>query len=463
MSSADPAKTKTDHLTQRLIEDIERGLVAPGTRLRSVRDAARREGVGINTVLEAYNRLVARGFIESRPGSGFYVRPSASAWKSAPAPHVSAAVDLVSLLREQLEQHYEVRVGDGRPPASWIEDSEVGRQLRRSQAGAPEDYGHGYGNPWGHLPLRETIARLLADRGIQSDSRQILLTHGANHALDLIIRHLLLPGDKVLVDSPGYYPLFGKLKLAKVEMLGIPRLADGPDLSVLQWTLQNERPKLFFTQSLAHNPTGSSISLPKAHKLLHMAAEHGCLVVEDDPFADLHPSSAPRLAALDQLDRVIYVSSFSKTLSAGLRVGYVAGAPDLITDLCNLKMLTLVSTSDFVERVVCQMISAGHYRRHIAKLRTRLLELHPIALKALQRVGAQIRVPDSGGYYMWLELPSHIDELTLIQKAAASGIFLAPGAVFYPSRTEHPPALRVNVAYANDPRFLKFIQKAILG
>lgn len=462
MSSDAPAKSKTDELAQRLMQDIERGLVAPGSRLRSVRDASRKEGVGINTVLEAYNRLVARGFVESRPGSGFYVRPDASPRKSAPAPHVSAAVDLVSLLREQLEQHYEVRVGDGRPPASWIEDSEVGKQLRRSQAGAPEEYGHGYGNPWGHYPLRETIARLLADRGIQSDSQQILLTHGANHALDLIIRHMLAPGDKVLVDSPGYYPLFGKLKLAEVEMLGIPRLADGPDLAVLQATLKNERPRLFFTQSLAHNPTGSSISLSKAHKLLQLTAEYGCLVVEDDPFADLHPSSSPRLAALDQLDHVIYVSSFSKTLSAGLRVGYVAGAPGLISDLCDLKMLTLVSTSDFVERVVCQMISAGHYRRHIGKLKNRLLELHPIALKALQRIGVHVKAPDPGGYYLWLELPAGIDELALIQKAATSGIFLAPGGVFYPSRTDHPPALRVNVAYANDPRFLTFMEKALL-
>lgn len=455
-----PPRTKTDELTQRLAHDIEQGLVAAGTRLRSVRDAARKEGVGINTVLEAYNRLVARGFVESRPGSGFYVRPSASAWKNTPAPHVSAAVDLVSLLREQLEQHYEVRVGDGRPPASWIEDSEVGKQLRRSQTGGREDYGHGYGNPWGYRPLRETIARLLAERGIHSDSQQILLTHGANHALDLIIRHLLAPGDKVLVDSPGYYPLFGKLKLAKVEMLGIPRLDDGPDLAVLQETLKGERPRLFFTQSLAHNPTGSSISLSKAHKLLQLAAEHGCLVVEDDPFADLHPPTAPRLAALDQLDHVIYVSSFSKTLSAGLRVGYIAGAPDLISDLCDLKMLTLVSTSDFVERVVCQLISAGHYRRHISKLKSRLNELHPVAVNALRRLGAKVKAPDPGGYYLWLELPSDIDELALIQKAAASGIFLAPGGVFYPSRTQHPPALRVNVAYANDPRFLKFIDKA---
>lgn len=461
MSSITNTKTKTDELTQRLIMEIERGLYAPGSKLRSVRDAANKEAVGINTVLEAYNRLAARGYVEARPGSGFYIRRGSSTWTQAPAPHVSAAIDVVSLLREQLEQHYEVRVGDGRPPASWIEDTEISRHLRRSRLGEPDDNGHGYGTPWGYQPLRENISRLLADRGIQSDSRQILLTQGANHALDMIIRHLLNPGDKVLVDSPGYYPLFGKLKLAKVEMLGIPRLEDGPDLSVLNELLKTERPRLFFTQSLAHNPTGNSISLSKAHKLLQMAVEHGCLVVEDDPFADLHPPTAPRLAALDQLERVIYVSSFSKTLSAGLRVGYVAGAPQLISDLCDLKMLTLVSTSDFVERVVFQLVSAGHYRRHVQKLKTRLQELHPAAVKSLSRAGAKVLPSDPGGYYIWLELPKHIDELALIQKAATAGIFLAPGSVFYPTRTSHPPALRINVAYASDPKFLTFIEKAL--
>jgi DNA-binding transcriptional MocR family regulator len=441
--------------------EIEKGLHAPGSKLRSIRDAAHKEAVGINTVLEAYNRLTARGYVEARPGSGFYIRRGPSTWAQAPAPHVSAAVDVVSLLREQLEQHYEVRVGDGRPPASWIEDSEIGRQLRRFRSGEPDDMGHGYGTPWGYQPLRETIARLLAERGIQSDSRQILLTQGANHALDLIIRHLLNPGEKVLVDCPGYYPLFGKLKLAKVEMFGVPRLEDGPDLSVLHELLKNERPRLFFTQSLAHNPTGSSISLTKAHKLLQMAAEHGCMVVEDDPFADLHPPTAPRLAALDQLERVIYVSSFSKTLSAGLRVGYVAGAPQLISDLCDLKMVTMVSTSDLVERVVFQMVSAGHYRRHVQKLKTRLQELHPWAVKSLRRAGATVRSSDTGGYYIWVELPKGINELALIQKAATAGIFLAPGSVFYPTRTAHPPALRINVAYASDPKFLSFIEKAL--
>ena len=396
---------KVETLTKKLHKAIEQDMLPAGTRLRSVRDTARKEGLGVNTVVEAYNKLVARGYLESRPGSGFYVRKVSRIWTAAPAPHVTAAVDVVSLLREQLEQHYEVRVGDGRPPASWMEGSELGSHLRRARAEGLSAIEHGYGTPWGYQPLRETVVRLLSERSIQVHTRQVLLTQGANHALDLIIRHLLEPGDRVLVDAPGYYPLFGKLKLSKVQMLGVPRLPDGPDLETLQALMKAHRPKVFFTQSLAHNPTGGSISLPKAHKLLQLAAEFDCLVVEDDPFADLLPAAAPRLAALDQLERVLYVSSFSKTLSAGLRVGYIAGAPERISALCDLKMVTVVSTSDFVERVVHQLISAGQYRRHIARLKARLAEAHGPAVKALERAGVKVHPGDPNGYYLWVELP----------------------------------------------------------
>lgn len=452
--------TKVDRLAERLAGSIEQGVLQPGTRMRSVRDAAARDRLARNTVIEAYSRLVARGFIESRPRSGFYVRRPGQQHAGQPAPHVAEAVDVMSLLREQLEQHYDVRVGDGRPPPSWMESSELGRILRRTRALRLADMDHGYGTPWGYFPLRETIARLLADRAIPASPRQLLLTQGANHALDLIVRHLLEPGDTVLVDSPGYYPLFGKLKLARVVMHGVPRMADGPDIRLLQALLREHRPKAFFTQSLAHNPTGGSISIAKARRLLQLSAEHDCTIVEDDPFADLQPDNAARLAALDRLEHVIYVSSFSKTLSAGLRVGYIAGSVQRINALCDLKMVTMVSTSDFVERMVHQLMASGQYRRHLRRLMARLDDARPRATEALARTGVHVHPADPGGYYLWVELPATVSERALTREASRQGIFLAPGSVFFPDRQAPYPALRVNVAHALDPRFLSFLHRA---
>ncbi|RVB04168.1 aminotransferase class I/II-fold pyridoxal phosphate-dependent enzyme, partial [Mesorhizobium sp. M7A.F.Ca.CA.004.05.1.1] len=195
--------------------------------------------------------------------------------------HVAEAVDIASLLNAQLEESFSIRVGDGRPPASWMEESEVRRHLGllgRHQRSSSDGYGSAMGLP----ALRERLAFDLMEREVQASPDQILLTFGANHALDLIIRRFLVAGDTVLVDDPGYYPLFAKLKLAQIRMIGVKRTPTGPDLDDLAGKAERERPKLFFTQSLAHNPTGSSTNLPTAHSILTIAARCDMLVVEDD-------------------------------------------------------------------------------------------------------------------------------------------------------------------------------------
>ncbi|PWC37902.1 PLP-dependent aminotransferase family protein [Azospirillum sp. TSO35-2] len=449
--------TRVGSIVDRIAGLIGDGLLKPGERLLSVRAGAVEHGVSKNTMAEAYDRLVALGHVEAKPGSGYYVARVRRAAAGQQPAHVAEAVDFVSLLREQLVQSYAVRIGDGRPPPSWMERFEVGghpRFLAATRNLAPE---HGYGSPWGFLPLRERLALSLGERSIKASPDQILLTQGANHALDLVARQMLEPGDTVLVDSPGYYPLFGKLRLSRIAIVGVQRRHDGPDLDDLAAKAAAHKPKLFFTQSLAHNPTGGSITPAVAHRLLRIADQHGLYVVEDDPFADVLPAASPRLAALDQLDRVIYVGTFSKTLSASLRVGYVAAKRPLIDRLCDVKMLTVVSTSDYVERIVYAFIASGHYLRHLRKLKTRIEEHTEQATLALTRVGVRLPPAAPGGYYLWGELPDRIDEAELVRQAAEQGIFLAPGTLFLPARTTTTPALRINIAYADDPRFLAFL------
>lgn len=450
--------TRIDHLVDLLSGQITSGSLKTGDRLASVRRAAEDHGVSKNTMAEAYDRLVAQGLLEARPGSGFYVTGVARRPAKLANPDVEAAVDVVSLLREQLDQHYEVRPGDGRPPQAWMEGSEIGKFFGSFKWPKGEAIEHGYGSSWGFLPLRERIAMMLSDRAVKAGADQVLLTYGANHALDLIIRHYLEPGDVVFVDDPGYYPLFGKLKLAKVRMVGIRRTPDGPDLDDMAAHLAQVRPKIFFTQSQGHNPTGSSLSMGTAYGLLQLAERHDFHVVEDDAFADILPASAPRLAALDQLNRVLYVGTFSKTFSASLRSGFVAAAPSITAALQDIKMLTIVATSDYVERFIYNFISSGHYVRHLRRLRGRVAEASSHAAGALTDMGLTVATPSHPGFYLWVELPPGTDELALCRRAAADSIFLAPGQVFAPDRSPRPPAIRVNVAHAGEPRFLDFMR-----
>lgn len=453
--------SRVSDIVEKITGQIDRGLLKTGDRLHSVRAGALEHGVSKNTMAEAYDRLVAMGRLDAKQGSGYYVARAAKPRAEPHPPHLAEAVDHVSLLREQLERHYSVRVGDGRPPPSWMERLEVGGHARLTRPVGGGDLDHGYGSPWGYAPLRERIALALAERSITAPPDRILLTQGANHALDLICRQLLEPGDTALVDTPGYYPLFGKLKLAKVTVAGVRRRHDGPDLEDFAAKIAALKPKVFFTQSLAHNPTGGSISIAVAHRLLQIAAQHDVVIVEDDPFADVLPASAPRLAALDQLERVIYVGTFSKTLSASLRVGYVAASPALAKSLCDLKMLTVVSTSDYVERLIYGLIAGGQYLRHLRRLKARIETASADALAALERVGVGVPVAPTGGYYIWGVLPAGIDETALVRAAADRGIFLAPGSVFSTGKVTDERSMRINIAYASDPLFLEFIAERI--
>lgn len=453
--------TRINHIVSTIATRIGSGELSTGTRLLSVRAAAIEYGVSKNTVADAYDRLVGMGHLEARPGSGYYVAVT----RYAPSPHrsrdVAQAIDTVSLLREQLVQHYNVRVGDGRPPAAWMEKFDLNRASYLPKIGDDIDQGHGYGDPWGLKPLRKRIALMLAERGIQASTDQVLLTHGANHALDMVARQLLEPGDVALVDSPGYYPLFGKLRFSNVTLVGVRRLANGPDIEDLQKKAAQYKPKVFFTQSLAHNPTGGSLTLPVAHRVLKTAAQHDFYVVENDPFADILPTDSPRLAMLDQLERVIYIGTFSKTLSAGLRVGYLATNSALTTAFCDLKMLTLVTTSDFVERAVLGLIATGQYLRHLRRLKAHVERATKNSLRTISSLGLKVPYSSGGGFYLWMELGAGHDELKLAAAAAKEHIFLAPGSLFLPNQecTYSQPALRINIAYADNPQFVAFIRK----
>ncbi|MGP9807813.1 aminotransferase-like domain-containing protein [Halomonas sp. AOP12-C2-37] len=453
--------SKSRQVATALLKAIDDGRLSPGTRVASIREAAQQFGVSKNTVIDAYDQLVALGHLYARQGAGFFVsRPLPSAMEETTAD-LSEAVDSVSLLREQLVGNFEVRAGDGRAPASWMGGTELTRLIRRN-AGLNGINDIEYGVPQGYSPLRETLAMAMAGRSIHASHDQVMMTFGANHAFDLIIRHFVAAGESVLVETPGYYPLFGKLRLAKAKLVGVPRTAHGPDLEEFERKVKHYRPRLFFLQPNAHNPTGSTMSLNNMHRLLKLADHYGVTLVEDDVFADILPKGSAHLAALDGLERVIYVGTFSKTLSTGLRCGYVAGSRSIVRALVDIKMLTVVNTSTFNEMVIHDLLIRGRYRRHLAQLRERVAKASATALRALQQIGVDDVSGPGGGYYLWAKLPTHINTTELAKKASEKGIFIAPGAIFSlrPDSTD-ANSMRINIAHANDHRFLDFIHTAV--
>lgn len=456
-ASLPPAAPKSGPIPVLLANEIERqiseGAYSAGEKLPSLRELAELHQYSKNTVVSAFEILVSRGLVEPRRGSGYYVLERVEEKRAEEAETLGRAMDIVWLMREQLKNEPgTLAVGDGFPPVEWLADMRLDKyhhKVARTGVGSL----FRYGSRFGYAPLREHLVRKLSDFGIGVESRQIVLTHGGNEALDMVIRYFVPPDGPVLVDDPGYYPLFGKLKLANARFFGVPRFADGPDLEVLERLLSTERPRLFFTQSLAHNPTGSDISQAKAYRVLQLAQKYDVLIVENDPLADFKPVGAARLSSLDQLERTIYIGSFSKSFSAALRVGFIACRADLASDLADLKALIHVSSSEYCERTVDVILSEGHYQRHLKRLRARLGEATTKAIQLLESFGAEIFAKTPQSLYLWASLPGINDSLKLAEAMLRSKIIMAPGRVFSVDSTQISRWSRFNVGAVLDPRF----------
>jgi DNA-binding transcriptional MocR family regulator len=328
---------------------IDDRLLRPGTKLPSIRSFSDTYRVSRFTVVESYDRLVAMGYLQSRRGAGFYTTagPERPAAPAALPEHRQQNEQLVWLVRRLLEAGENMLLAGG-PwlPNSWLDEMGI-RQSLNVLARKNGPYLLEYGDPFGYLPLREHLALLLSQIGVTAHPSQVLLTQGTSQALELVIRYLTKAGDSVLVDDPGYYNMFGNLRLHGVHLLSVPRNPDGPDVEALEKLAAAHHPKAYFTQSVMQNPTGGDMSPHVAFRVLQAAERHNFVVVEDDIFCDLQVKPTPRLATLDQLNRVIYVRSFSKTLSGSLRVGFIACAQLLAAELADIKMLTSITTSQF--------------------------------------------------------------------------------------------------------------------
>ena len=361
----DSGQTLSEQLAALFAERIARRALAPGARLPSVRECARVHGVSPSTVVAAYDQLQAQGLAEARRQRGFFVR-GASPQRSAAAPatlmpRLAPPVDATALIRGMFQ---------GQPGRQGPDAALVERALRRVLVHSAASLR--YGDPSGDPSLRQALARRLeGDLGIAARPEAIVTTVGATHALDLIARTLLQPGDAVLVDEPGWAVEFARLTRMGMRLLPVPRGPSGPDLGVMRRLLAEHKPRMYTTVSVLHNPTGQSLSLATAHQILTLAEAHDLTIVEDDTYAWLAPPHLPRLSALDGLRRTIYVSGFSKILAPNWRVGYAAASPEMAERLVDTKLLTTLTSPAWAERAVAWCLDQGLMRRHADRVVSR--------------------------------------------------------------------------------------------
>lgn len=298
-----------DQIVARLTELMLSGRLPPGTRLMSIRQLSTQLGVSAQTVVGAYDQLVAAGRIDSRGKTGFFVADTdGQPLDTETLLEAGEEQDGVWLAQQAHEQRDGVLLASsGALPSTWLQEAVpatvVQRGLARANAGLASRC-----PPQGLLELRERIALLMRSQGLVVGPSQLMTCWGGTQAIDLICRTFLQPGDTVLVETPGYFLMYGRLRQQGVRIVPITRTPDGLDLAELEAACREHRPRLLFIQTVLHNPTGWSATPANLHRVLTLARQHGVLIAEDDVQGHFHPGppgSAARLAALSGLEGVI--------------------------------------------------------------------------------------------------------------------------------------------------------------
>ncbi|MEH6443469.1 MAG: PLP-dependent aminotransferase family protein [Oceanospirillaceae bacterium] len=455
-----------EQVVQRLSQLIDLQKIRSGSRLPSIRQFALDHQISRFTVVQAYDRLVASGHISSRKGSGFYVNKTASdiIEQAAISTELDQAVDVLWVLKRYMQdESRRFQPGSGWLPPDWLDDQLVRRAMRQVSRGSQHSLVQ-YGRAQGYLPLRTLLQQRLENQGISSNVEQIITTNGVSHALDLIGRYFIRRGDVVLVDDPAYFNLFGCLQALGATIIGIERCADGPNIEQMQQALQQHKVKLFITSSVLQNPTGSCMSPANMFQLLNLADMYDFRIVDDDIYGDYHTGQQNHLATLDQLQRVIHISSFSKTISGGLRVGYIACNTKLAAELLNLKMLTCFTGSELNERLTYEILKEGLYRKHLTRLQRKLDTARVTTLNQLESLGLVPFIAPMYGYFIWARLPDRQGNITNSAELATNALKLdtivAPGNAFCLT-PGISPWMRFNVAYCQKEGAFEVLSKLI--
>ncbi|MDP9045622.1 MAG: PLP-dependent aminotransferase family protein [Pseudomonadota bacterium] len=457
--------TLTQQLAGRFRERIAQRLLPPGARLPSVRECARRHEVSPHTVVAAYDQLLALGLVEARKQRGFFVRePTSSARTGTPEaparpPVHPMPVSATSLIRGGMFQPPGARPmpGLGTLPSDWLDLPLLARAMRKVSSSATLGaVSLQYGDPSGEPRLREALAAKLADFGVRATPGQIITTVGATQALDVVTRTLLRAGDSVLVDEPGWSVEYARLAALGMRVLPVPRGEDGPDLDVMQRLIDAQepgrKPRLYITVSVLHNPTGAILSLQAAHRVLRLAQANGLHVVEDDTYAHLAPAHLPRIAALDALERTIYISGFSKILVPNWRVGFIAAPRALVESLVDTKLLTTLTSPGITELALAHCLEHGLLRRHTERVATRLDAARERCVKLAEAHGCHFRAPPRG-LFGWVDVGVDTERLA---EWLLDDWFTAPGALFH--ATHRPTTLmRINFGSSQDPGFWRAV------
>lgn len=445
-------------LYEQFAEELEAQILAgtfpEGSRLPSLRDAAQGRGVSMSTAIQAYRLLEDRGLAEARPQSGYYVRRRHRAPKmeaetdEAPVDPTSVSLDDLSrgLFRDKLDPDF-APFGAAAPDPELLPSQRLDRivgQIAR-EGGFALDTSF---SPEGVEELRQGIAQRAFAAGCPLTPDEIVITAGCTEAMSLSLLAVCRAGDLVAIESPGYFGVLMILEALGLHALEIPALpGTGLSLDALEFALEHHPVRALVAMTNFSNPLGSLMPDAAKERLAAMLGERGIPLVENDIYGELYfGEQRPSVAKSWDSANVMLCSSFSKDISPGYRIGWVAGG-SRARDLVGLKMALTSGSSVLPQLAIARYLESGGYDAHLRTIRrayARRVEGMVEAIEESFPEGTRIAEPE-GGYLIWLRLPAEIDSMELYKEAARARISLAPGTLFSPSR-KHRDYIRLNAS-----------------
>lgn len=442
MNSIAKSECLYEQIARNLGEQIRDGVYRVGDRLPSIRKLCARERVSVTSAMQAFSVLESRGLIEARPKSGYFVRrrrldeirpPSPSTCDLK--PYAVGVSDIVAEVFRQTGDNSKVPLGAGVPASTLLPIDRVSRFLANAVREEPEFLGR-YGSASGHPEFVRQLVRRFSLIGCHVSPGEVIATGGAMEALNLAIRAVTKPGDTVVVESPCYFGILEILESLGLKALPVPGTCEeGIDLELLAEAVERHPVKAVALVPTFNNPTGSCMSEERRQRLFDLLADHDLPLVEDDLYGDMHfeGERIRPIKALDRDGRVLYCGSFSKCLSPGLRVGWIA-AGRYAERVERLKFITTITSPMINQIAIARFLDGGAMDRHLRALRralhTQVSQIAECVLESFPQ-GTAVSQP-KGGFFIWMQLPEGVDALALHREAGAAGIHIVPGQIFFP-------------------------------
>jgi len=446
---------------------IESGELAPGAQLPPTRELAELAGVNHLTAARAYRKLAELGLVSGRVGRGTFVRQAAPEATRALAEAEDGSAWQLYALPDEAESHSDRIVGEmfhdvGRDdhiplmtgyPSDALFPTKRFAQLIADVTQAEGTRVHQYGEVEGVPELREQLAILGQSQGWAASGDEIVTTTGAAQAMTLVAQTLLRPGDVAAVESPSFPGSINSIRATGASLMPVPVDGEGLDVDALGQLVRRRQIKLLALQPRLHNPTGRDLSPERRARLLELARREGFFIVEDGVYSDLRfEGSEPGALRLEDPAHVIYVSSLSKTTSAGLRVGWIAARGPVQERIVAAKRSAELNTPQLTELALARFLAEGGHAEQLETAIPFYRERCEVLLEAVegQLAGvARVQRPLGGGH-LWLTLPSTIDERDLYEEAYRQGVSFLPGAAMMPERPRGAYA-RLSFGYLDAP------------